>query len=307
MPCSSTVRWACALSAIWCSTIVAAERGDSSPSGIPTDAVEVDELGGDGVTVLRLDNTLWLTLDSAVVERRSADIPRLSAPIRSLRWKGHPGHPLQFSPEPQFWRLSWHSAPAAIPVIEVRFDAPPVPATEAPMAAPAGDGSVMLHAHQAETHGEKLRFEPQPHKNTVGYWTVPADHAVWQLKIDQPGTFAVSVLQGCGQGQGGSEALVSLRRGDRIHAKLTFSTIDTGHFQNFRWVDAGTVELADAGDYQLQLDAKRIAGVALFDVRAIHLVRQAKGAIRAVRGPHERGLKPTTPPVRRTSEIENKR
>ena len=176
MPCSSTVRWACALSAIWCSTIVAAERGDSSPSGIPTDAVEVDELGGDGVTVLRLDNTLWLTLDSAVVERRSADIPRLSAPIRSLRWKGHPDHPLQFSPEPQFWRLSWHSAPAAIPVIEVRFDAPPVPATEAPMAAPAGDGSVMLHAHQAETHGEKLRFEPQPHKNTVGYWTVPADH-----------------------------------------------------------------------------------------------------------------------------------
>jgi len=142
---------------------------------------------------------------------------------------------------------------------------------------PTSDGSVMLHAHQAETHGEKLRFEPQAHKNTVGYWTVPTDYAVWRLSIEQPGTFVVAVLQGCGSGQGDSEALLTLRHNEQIHAELTWQTVDTGHFQNFRWLDVGSIHVSEAGRYQLRIDPKRIARAALCDVRAIHLVRQAKG------------------------------
>ena len=34
-------------------------------------------------------------------------------------------------------------------------------------------GAVVLHARHATVHGRTLRYEPQPHKNTVGYWTDP--------------------------------------------------------------------------------------------------------------------------------------
>jgi len=142
-------------------------------------------------------------------------------------------------------------------------------------AQPAADGSVMLHAYRATTHGEKLRYEPQWYKNTVGYWTVSSDHATWKLRIDQPGSYSVAVLQGCGRGQGGSDAVITLScQGDKV-AKLSFQTIETGHFQNFRWHHLGEVDLPDAGSFELKVAAKRIANKALFDVRAIHLVKQA--------------------------------
>ena len=259
---------------VWVRFVTAIE-GDSIHASLPADAVLVDELGSDGVTVYRRERTLWLVLDPKVVEREWAEIPRLCASIRSLRWKDRPDHALEFVPEPQRWRFSWKTVPSFPPVIEVDFDGLPVLPSESPVATPNGDGSVMLHAYQAETYGEKLRFEPQPHKNTVGYWTVPTDYAVWQLDIDQPGVFAVSLLQGCGSGQGGSEALLTLRHDDQVHAELTFRTVDTGHFQNFRWIHAGTVQIPEAGRCQLRIEPKRIARAALIDVRAIHLVRQA--------------------------------
>jgi hypothetical protein len=183
---------------------------------------------------------------------------------------------LKFRPEPQEWVFSWKAAPTEASVIEVVFDTPPVLPPDCPKSVPAGDGSVMLHAYQARTSGEKLRFEPQWSKNTVGYWTVPTDYALWNLTIDQPGTYSVAVLQGCGAGQGGSDAVITLRRGDdATRAELPFKTIDTGHFQNFRWNHLGTIDISDGGEYELRIEAKRIANAALFDVRAIHLVRQA--------------------------------
>ena len=91
----------------------------------------------------------------------------------------------------------------------------------------------MLHAWQAKTFGEKILFEPQWYKNTVGYWAIESDYATWELKIDQPGTYSVAMLQGCGKGQGGSDAVVTLRQDNTVKAKLHFQTIDTGHFQNF--------------------------------------------------------------------------
>lgn len=133
----------------------------------------------------------------------------------------------------------------------------------------------MLHAWQAKTFGEKVLFEPQWYRNTVGYWAVETDYATCDLEIDQPGTFSIAMLQGCGKGQGGSDALVTLRQKDQIIARLPFQTVDTSHFQNFRWSHLGMIGISATGTYQLRIDATRIAKVALFDVRAIHLVRQA--------------------------------
>lgn len=235
-----------------------------------------EEISSAGVDALLHQRSVWLKLDSSVVAAGKAEIPRICAPIRSIRWLEHPDAAIKFVPEPEHWVFSWKKAPSESPVIEVIFDTDPVLPADCPMAVPAGDGSVMLSAYQASTFGEKLRFEPQWYKNTVGYWAVADDYATWKLTIDKPGTYSVAVLQGCGKGQGGSEAIMTLSAGEKIVDELPFQTIDTGHFQNFRWNHLGFLEVTEGGDYELKIIPKRIAKVALFDVRTIHLVPQAK-------------------------------
>ena len=245
---------------------------------IPTSAKPWPEVSREGTSASVDGNTLWLKLDSNALKSKAVVMPRLCAPIRSIGWKGQPDAALKVRPSQQEWKFSWKAAPTDSSVIEVVFDSTPCMPADCPVATPAGDGSVMLHAWQAKTFGEKILFEPQWYKNTVGYWAIDSDYATWELKIDQPGTYSVAMLQGCGKGQGGSDAVVTLRKGDAVSAELPFQTIDTGHFQNFRWNHLGLLELKESGAYELRIDATRIAKVALFDVRMIHLVRQADTA-----------------------------
>lgn len=255
-----------------------ANLGHSDDSLLPETAKRWAALASDDVDVFLDGQTLWLRPRSKAIEDRKISIPRLAAPIRSIQWTGTVDEHVQFKPEPDHWVFTWQTDPPAADAaatIEVLFDRPPVLLSNCPIAEPAGDHSIMLHAYQARTFGEKLRYEPQWYKNTVGYWTVPTDHASWKLRIPEAGSYSVAVLQGCGKGQGGSDAAISLRREDHVHAKLDFQTIDTGHFQNFRWNPLGVVVIDQAGVFELRLDAERIANKALFDVRAIHLVRQA--------------------------------
>lgn len=128
-------------------------------------------------------------------------------------------------------------------------------------------GAVTLPARWAKVSGTQLRFEPLPHKNTLGYWTNPKDTAEWTFTITTPGKFFVEVLQGCGKGQGGSEVKVVC--GDE---SLSFTVEDTGHFQNFVRREIGTIELKDAGRHTISLQPQSKAGVAVMDVRELRLV-----------------------------------
>ena len=68
----------------------------------------------------------------------------------------------------------------------------------------AAGGVITLPARFAEVHGTMLRYEPLPHKNTLGFWTRADDWASWEFVVKQPGEFAVRALVGCGKGSGGS-------------------------------------------------------------------------------------------------------
>ena len=250
------------------------------PTTVPQAARLVESWGNDSVQVLLDHQTLWLVPTKKGLADKRVTITRLCAPIRSLNWDEANDAPLKFVPEPDFWVFSWRKSPTGSGVIKVEFDRKPVLPADCPPAEPAGDGSVMLHAFAAATSGEKLRFEPQWYKNTVGYWTKQDDYATWKLKVDKPGQYSVAVLQGCGKGQGGSDATITLLAGDETVATLPFKTIDTGHFQNFRWNHLGLIDIAKAGSYQLKIQPTRIAKGALFDARAIHLVPQAKPEVR---------------------------
>ncbi len=130
----------------------------------------------------------------------------------------------------------------------------------------AADGTVTLPARTAEVRGVQLRYEPLPHKNTLGYWTRADDSAAWEFELTKPGTFAVEVLQGCGKGSGGSE--VEIATGGR---KLTFVVEDTGGFQNFKAREVGTLTFDKPGRYTLTVRPLKKPGLAVMDLRQIVL------------------------------------
>lgn len=131
----------------------------------------------------------------------------------------------------------------------------------------AASPPVVLHSREANVHGTMLRYEPQPHKNTLGYWVNAEDYATWEVAVPRGGTYEVQVLQGCGPGQGGSEVAVSIDG-----QSLAFIVQDTGHFQNFVPRVIGRVKL-DAGSHTLTVKPVTKAHHAVMDLRQVTLRR----------------------------------
>ncbi|MES2793758.1 MAG: sulfatase-like hydrolase/transferase [Planctomycetota bacterium] len=130
----------------------------------------------------------------------------------------------------------------------------------------ATDGAITLPASKADVFGIMLRFEPLPHKNTLGYWVRPEDWASWEFTVTKPGKFEIEALQGCGTGSGNSE--VEFAVGDQ---KVVMTVQDTGHFQNFVQRNIGTIELPAPGRYTLTVKPLKKPGVAVMDLRQVKL------------------------------------
>jgi arylsulfatase A len=126
-------------------------------------------------------------------------------------------------------------------------------------------GDIRLHAKDARIHAEKLRYEPQSYKNTLGYWTKPGDWADWEFEVKAAGKYEVEITQGCGKGSGGAEVAVEI-----AGQTLKFTVQDTGHFQNFIQRTIGTVDLP-AGRQTLAVKPRTKPGAAVMDLRRIVL------------------------------------
>jgi len=128
-------------------------------------------------------------------------------------------------------------------------------------------GRIMLHSSTAKTTGEKLHYEEIEKKNTLGFWTNPADWASWSFQVDRPGTFEIHLWQGCGKDNGGSEVTVT-----SAGQTATFTVEDTGHFQNFKERVVGKVTYKEPGPQTLEVRAKSKTAAAVMDLRQIILV-----------------------------------
>lgn len=131
----------------------------------------------------------------------------------------------------------------------------------------SSDGSVALPAKTADVHGVMLRYEPLPHKNTLGYWVRADDWASWEFQVSRPGKFRVDILQGCGNGSGGSE--VEFAIGEQ---KLAMTVEETGGFQNFVRREIGMIELKQPGRFTLTVKPLKKPGVAVMDLREVRLL-----------------------------------
>lgn len=133
-----------------------------------------------------------------------------------------------------------------------------------PQVTPA-NGDIRLHAKSATVHGQSLRYEPEPYKNVLGYWTNVADWAEWEFEVATSGIYEVEIQQGCGSGSGGAEVAVEI--GDQI---LTFTVQETGHFQSMIQRVIGAVDLT-AGMHRLAVKPRTKPGVAVMDLRRVVL------------------------------------
>ena len=129
------------------------------------------------------------------------------------------------------------------------------------------DGAVTLPARSADVHGVMLRFEPLPHKNTLGYWVRTEDWASWEFDLKEPGEFRVQALIGCGKGSGG--ATVEFRIDKQI---LKLKVAETGGFQQFLKQDLGRLTLDNPGRLVLEVHATSKPGPAVMDLREIKLI-----------------------------------
>jgi arylsulfatase A-like enzyme len=126
-------------------------------------------------------------------------------------------------------------------------------------------GDIRLHAKDARVHAETMRYEPQPNKNVLGFWTKASDWADWEFDVPLAGVYEVEVQQGCGKGSGGAEVAVEVGG-----ETLKFTVQETGHFQQMILRTIGTVTLP-AGKQTLAIKPQTKPGPAVMDLRRIVL------------------------------------
>jgi hypothetical protein len=147
-------------------------------------------------------------------------------------------------------------------------------ATMALVTSPDDGGRITLHARDAIIHGRTVRYEPEPHKNTVGYWTDPRDWVHWQFEATKPGTYAADIVQGCGKGSGGSTVDFSVEK-----QVLKVTVKDTGGFQNFITRRIGQFQFDKPGRYTLAVKPTHKPGVAVMDLRSVTLTPVEKSPV----------------------------
>ncbi len=236
--------------------------------GVPRDAVLFEIAGRENVKLYAAGNSLYTEIKVAA-DDALLKIPRLANVVQSIKWQSTPETMISLQPEPDHWIIRHGKPPAADgDVLIINLDAPPLLFDGSTVTRVTKEGLIFLPAKLATTSGENLRYEPQPHKNTVGYWSNVKATAEWKLSTSQKGSYEIDILQGCGTGHGGSTVEMQIGNESR-----SFVVEETGHFQNFVWRTVGTVELPLDETVTLKLVPKSKPGGAVMDVRAVRLVR----------------------------------
>ena len=244
---------------------------ETRPDDVPTDAVAFswNTASNDAFK----DSAAWSRGDELFVTvsqtgGRDVRIPRLANVVLTVSEPAQADRKWAVHPEPDFWILKPSAAEGTAPsLLQLKLDAP-VALFDPQFIAHADEhNAILLSAKLAVTHGELLRFEPQSHKNTVGYWANEKDTVEWFYRLDQPGSYDIDILQGCGKGHGGSRVALKSDGGE-----ITFDVTATGHFQNFIWRTLGTVTLPSSDRATISLKPLHKAAGAVMDVRAIRIV-----------------------------------
>lgn len=191
-----------ALASCFILTVLNGRRDSVSATGLP----EKDAKRSWGQIVAD-DKTLQFKV-TLIPKNRKLDTPRFNNRLSSAWLKAdNAKKPLKLVPQETTWdvflpkEIEAADADVILKLIE------PVSISSVKVVQ-GKDGKVGLPAQLARTHGKLPLFEPQPHKNTIGYRANKQDWAEWSPEIRAPNDLELEAFQGCGKGQ--AEAQLSL-------------------------------------------------------------------------------------------------
>jgi alpha-L-fucosidase len=148
----------------------------------------------------------------------------------------------------------------SVVVLEIEGE-PVVTQADVPQAA---DRTITLLARDADTHGERIRYESGGGKDNIGFWTDPEDWVSWVCRVYAPGKFTVQVQYAC-TAPGGSGYAIEVG-GQTLEAK----TAATGSWTRFQSHGLGTVDLSE-DRHILTVKAKDLNGEGVMNLRSVIL------------------------------------
>ena len=110
---------------------------------------------------------------------------------------------------------------------------------EQPGVAQDYDGSLVLPASEARTHGSDIKYETGDQRDNLGYWTNPDDWADWTFEVTKPGKFDVTA-----EVAALDKASIEVSVGD---SRTQGSAAATGDYGKFRVIRLGTIEIPATG------------------------------------------------------------
>jgi alpha-L-fucosidase len=129
------------------------------------------------------------------------------------------------------------------------------------------DGSVVLAASEAALKGKTIQYEEGSNRKSLGFWTDPADFATWDVKIQKPGKFGVTVEAAAM----GKSALTFEAGGKSAQGPIA----STGDYGNFQVMKLGTLEIGATGRVVFSLKAVK-EGWQPVNVRTVRLTPESK-------------------------------
>jgi hypothetical protein len=126
------------------------------------------------------------------------------------------------------------------------------------------DGSIVLHPSRAVVHGGSLAFEEE--NQNLGFWANANDWCEFEFKVNQPGTFIVSIDQACAKDQGGSTVALTV-----ANQRLVATVRDTGSWNRYETVEVGRLVIPKTGTHRLLVKPIKLKKGAVMDLRTVTL------------------------------------
>ena len=128
------------------------------------------------------------------------------------------------------------------------------------------DGTLALHAEDADINGSRAKLENRGGEPNIGFWSSARDSVSWQARITHPGTFDVEITYAC-QPPAGSKYVVTV--GDQ---KLTGTVKATHSWDDFTTEKVGEVQIDHAGPLVVTVKPSgKLQGAGLMNLRSLTL------------------------------------
>lgn len=129
---------------------------------------------------------------------------------------------------------------------------------------PDAQGNFQLVPDDADLHGDQVKTEAQGGQPNIGFWDKADEWVSWNVKVDKPGTFTLSVS--CATPHANAEIVAEV-----AGQKLTGKPAQTAGWADFRVTELGQVEFTEPGVQVVSIRPRDAASWKAINLRWVKL------------------------------------